>query len=67
MYTISQISKIYNISYLQVHELIDYGFLTVSAIERNRNKGIVYLFSEQELAKLDIPSLLAEIQDIKSK
>jgi hypothetical protein len=47
--------------------LIDYGFLTVSAIERNKNKGIVYLFSEQELAKLDIPSSLAEIQDIKSK
>lgn len=37
--------------------------MSVARVERSVNKSITYLFSEKDLIGLDIPSLLAEIQN----
>ncbi|QGT99699.1 hypothetical protein SYNTR_1106 [Candidatus Syntrophocurvum alkaliphilum] len=66
MLTISQIAKKLNITNRQVHDLINYGYLTVSKTNHYPNKGIKYLFSEYEVNNLDVHSSLAEIYE-KSK
>lgn len=65
MLTISQVAQRYSISNRQVYDLMNHGYLNVASISRHGNKGISYLFSENELNQLDIPSLLAEIKDKK--
>lgn len=62
MLTISEIAKKFKISNRQVYDLVEQGYLSVSQLQRNNNKGISYLFSEQDLEKLDIYSILAEAQ-----
>lgn len=63
MLTVSQIAKMYKISNRQVHDLIDRGYLSVAELHRNANQGITYLFSENEINRLDIYSLLADMRD----
>jgi len=65
MLTISEIATRYNISNRQVHDLVNYGYLNIVQVYRADNKGIKYLFSENEIIKLDIYSLLEEIKEIK--
>lgn len=65
MLTISQIALKYRISYKQVNDLIDYGFLPVTYTKRTPNKGVKLLFSEADINNIDIPSALAEINDLK--
>lgn len=65
MLTISQVAARYRISNRQVYDLINYGYLNVASVSRHGQKGISYLFSENELNQLDIPSLLADIKDNK--
>lgn len=65
MLTISEVAKLYKISNRQVHDLIDYGYLNVAHITRNSNKGIKYLFSEEQVSQLDIYSHLEEIKEKK--
>lgn len=62
MLTVSQIAERFNISNRQVHKLVEHGYLNVTHLHRNNNQGVMYLFSEEEIANLDIYSLLAEIQ-----
>lgn len=64
MLTVSDIASLYEISCQQVCDLIDYGYLSVAQLDRNSNKGIKYLFSEQDVHALDIHSHLAEINDL---
>lgn len=65
--TISEIALKYRISYKQVNDLIDYGFLPVTYTKRTPNKGVKLFFSESDINNLDIPSVLAEINDMKRK
>jgi len=65
--TISEVAGRFNISNRQVHELMDYGYLTVAQVERKDNRGISFLFSEKEIETLDIPSLLAEIKEKRER
>jgi hypothetical protein len=65
MLTISEVAKKFSISNRQVYELVEQGYISVFQLQRNNNKGISYLFSEQELEKLDIYSILAEVQGTK--
>lgn len=67
MLTISEIAARYNISNRQVHDLVDYGYLNISRIHRNNNRGIKYLFSESEITDLDVYSLLEEIKERKKR
>ncbi|KUG02716.1 hypothetical protein ASZ90_019910 [hydrocarbon metagenome] len=62
MLTVSQIAERFNISNRQVHNLVERGYLNVTHLYRNNNQGVTYLFSEEEIADLDIYSLLAEVQ-----
>lgn len=62
MLTVSQIAQKFNISNRQVHILVENGYLNVSQLYRNKQQGVTYLFAEEEIAKLDIYSLLAELQ-----
>lgn len=62
MLTVSQIAQRFNISNRQVYKLVEHGYLNVTNLHRNNNQGVTYLFSEEEVANLDIYSLLAEIQ-----
>ncbi len=67
MLTVSQIAERFNISNRQVHNLVEHGYLNVAHLYRNNNHGVTYLFSEEEIAKLDIYSLLAEVQGCPSR
>lgn len=67
MLTISEIALKYKISYRQVHDLVDYGFLPITYTKRTPNKGLKWYFAETELNKINIPSALAEIKELKSK
>jgi hypothetical protein len=62
MLTVSQIAQRFNISNRQVQSLVEHGYLSVNHLYRNDNQGVTYLFSEEDVAKLDIYSLLAELQ-----
>ncbi len=64
MLTLSDVARLWNISYRQVHNLIDYGYLPVAQAVRTKNNAILYLFSEQEVKDIDIYSCLAEIKDL---
>jgi hypothetical protein len=66
MLTVSQIAEKFNISNRQVHFLVENGYLNVTQLYRNNKQGITYLFAEEEIAKLDIYSLLAELQSNRS-
>jgi|LSQX01.3.fsa_nt_gb DNA-binding transcriptional MerR regulator len=63
MLTISEVAAKFNISNQQVHELVNYGYLSVARVNRSENKSITYLFSEDDVLQLDVPSVLAEIRD----
>ncbi len=65
MLTISEVALKYKISYKQVNDLINYGFLPVNYTERTPHKGIRLLFSEFDIGKINIPSALAEISQLK--
>ncbi len=67
MLTVSDIASIHQISYQQVQDLIQFGYLAVADIERHKQKGIRYLFAEEEVRQLDVHSHLAEIQELKKK
>jgi hypothetical protein len=67
MLTISQVAKKLNISNRQVYDLVEYGYLNVTKVYRNRNQGMNYLFSESQIESLDLHSYLAEISDRKQK
>ncbi len=67
MLTVSQIAEKFNISNRQVQKLVEHGYLTVTHLYRNNKQGVSYLFSEEEIAKLDIYSLLADVQDTPSR
>ncbi len=67
MLTISEIALKYKISNKQVNDLVDYGFLPISYTERTPNRGVRLLFSELDVIKVDIPSALAEIKQLKEE
>ncbi len=67
MLTISEIAAKYSISYQQVNDLVDYGFLPVTHTKRTPYKGVKLFFAESDLIKLDVPSALAEINDLKKQ
>lgn len=67
MLTISEVAAKFKISNRQVHDLLNYGYLNVANIYRRGDYGISYLFSENELNRLDIYSMLAEIQEKKKQ
>lgn len=67
MLTISQLAAKYNISNHQVHDLIDFGYLNIAGIKRDGNKGFTYLFAEEEIEALNLPSLLQEIKERKTR
>lgn len=62
MLTISQVAARYGLSNRQVHDLIRLGSLPI-ALTIRENQGIVCLISEQDLDKVDIYSLLADVRD----
>jgi hypothetical protein len=64
MLTISGIARRYKITNLQVQDLIKHGYLPVTRIDRS-NKGIIYLFAEEDVDSIDIYSLLADIRQRK--
>lgn len=63
--TSSEVAAKYKISNRQVNDLLAYGYLNVARVLRHHKRGVALLFSESELERLDIPSLLAEIKDKK--
>jgi hypothetical protein len=67
MLTISEVAAKFKISNRQVHDMVNYGYLNVANVYRRGNYGISYLFSENELNRLDIYSILAEIQEKKKQ
>lgn len=67
MLTISEVARKLNISNRQVYDLVEYGYLNVSQVYRNRHQGMNYLFSESEVESLDLHSHLAEISEIKNQ
>ncbi|MEA1960971.1 MAG: hypothetical protein U9N81_06805 [Bacillota bacterium] len=67
MLTVSDIANMYDISYQQVHDLMDYGYLTISKVDRPNKQGIRYLFSEEDIKDMDIHSHLAEIKDLATR
>jgi len=64
--TVSELAARYHISNRQVQELVLHGYLPVARVERRGLRGICYLFSENAVENLDIPSLLADIRDHKT-
>lgn len=62
MLTSSEVAAKYKISNRQVNDLLTYGYLNVAQVLRHEKRGVALLFSESELERLDIPSLLAEIR-----
>lgn len=62
MLTISQVATRYHINNRQVYDLVEYGYLQVSQVLRNANGGLSYLFAEEDLASVDVYSLLADLQ-----
>lgn len=67
MLTISEVAQKLNISNRQVYDLLEYGYLNVDRVERNKYNGMSFLFSESQLDNLDVNSYLAEISENKSK
>lgn len=67
MLTISEIAAKFKISNRQVHDLLNYGYLNVAHVYRRGDYGINYLFSENEVNRLDVYSILAEIQEKKKQ
>lgn len=63
----SEVAKRLNITYSQVQDMIDYGYLPVADVRRCGNGGIVYLFSENQLESIDVAGVLAEIRELKSR
>jgi len=63
----SEVAKKLKISYSQVQDLIDYGYLPIADVCRYGNGGMVYLFSEAQLDSLDVPGVLAEIRELKAR
>lgn len=62
MLSISEIAKKFGISNQAVHQLLEYGHLNVTEVQRNPNRGIQFLFCENEVNQIDIYSKLAEIK-----
>jgi hypothetical protein len=67
MLTISEVAKKLNISNRQVYELVEFGYLSVVGINRNRHRGMNYLFSESQVESLDFHAHLAEISELKTR
>lgn len=65
MLSSSEVAARYKISNRQVNDLVNYGYLSVAQVFRNDKRGVSFLFSENEVEKLDIPSLVAEIKEKK--
>lgn len=65
MLSSSEVAARYKISNRQVHDLVNYGYLNVAQVFRNEKRGVSFLFSENEIEKLDIPSLIAEMKEKK--
>ncbi|HOQ08943.1 MAG TPA: hypothetical protein PLG09_02325 [Syntrophomonadaceae bacterium] len=65
MLTISEVARKYSLSNRQVHEMVLYGYLNAADIKRHSGGGTILLFSEQDIDKLDIHSILQEINNRK--
>ena len=65
MLTISEVARKYSLSNRQVHEMIRYGYLNVADIKRRSGGGSTLLFSEQDIDKLDVHSIIQEINTRK--
>lgn len=61
MLTISEVARKFSVSNRQVYEMVRYGYLNVADIRRRSGSGPIYLFSEQDIDKLDVHSILQEI------
>lgn len=62
----SDVAKLLHIKNEQVMALVDFGFLRIADISRHE-QGFSYLFSEDEVYKLDASSCLAQIEEWRSK
>lgn len=65
MLTISEVARKFSLSNRQVHEMIRYGYLSVADVRRRSGGGPTLLFSEQDIDKLDVHSILQEINTRK--